>query len=188
MNLSVEDRKILLTIARQSIDAAVTHKPPAHVDEARLNSEVLQSHAGAFVTIEMDGHLRGCVGFLRGESALYHTVKEAAISAALHDTRFLPLSEAELNVIELEISVLSPMRRIYDVKEIEVGKHGLLLESGMYHGLLLPQVATEYQWNAKTFLEQTCVKAGLPKNAWEWKETELFVFSAEVFNEKNLIP
>jgi AmmeMemoRadiSam system protein A len=186
MNLSDEDKRILLTIAKQSIVSAVKHVASKSVGQPDAYSEALESHAGAFVTIEINHHLRGCVGFLQGEGALYLTVREAAISAALHDTRFSPLSETELDSIELEISVLSPMRRIRDVKEIEVGKHGLLLESGIYHGLLLPQVATEYQWNSMTFLEQTCLKAGLPKNAWQWKETELYVFTANVFSEAHM--
>ncbi len=185
MNLSAEDKKILLAIAKQSIAAAVKHVARAGFGAPDSFSESLRSHAGAFVTIEIDRHLRGCVGFLRGEQALVQTVSEAAVSAALHDTRFLPLSEADLDLIEIEISVLSPMRRIYAVEEIKTGIHGLLLESGMHHGLLLPQVASEYQWDSKTFLEQTCIKAGLPKKAWELKETEIYVFTADVFNESN---
>lgn len=186
MNLSAEDKKILLAMAKQSIVSAVKHLASADFDPPDSFSESLQSHAGAFVTIEIDRRLRGCVGFIRGEQALVRTVGEAAISAALHDTRFLPLSESELDFIEIEISVLSPMRRIYGVEEIEAGTHGLLMESGMHHGLLLPQVASEYQWNSMTFLEQTCIKAGLPKKAWQLKETEIYVFTADVFNEANV--
>ncbi len=104
-----------------------------------------------------------------------------AAAAAFDDTRFSPLSAGELKDLDLEISVLTPLQRVEEVKEIEVGKHGLYIKKGFYAGLLLPQVATEYNWDRVTFLEETCRKAGLPKNAWKEKGTEIYMFSADIF-------
>jgi AmmeMemoRadiSam system protein A len=104
-----------------------------------------------------------------------------AIQAAFHDPRFDPVTERELPDLEIEISVLTPMKRIKDVEEIEVGKHGILIERGFHSGLLLPQVATEYGWGRKTFLERCCLKAGLPEDAWKDEDTRICTFSAEVF-------
>ncbi len=144
------------------------------------------SKAGAFVTIEIDHRLRGCVGYIQSNEPLFDTVSKAAISAAMHDSRFSPLTKTELEHIELEISVLSPMSKVDDPGRIVPGEHGLMIESGYHHGLLLPQVATEYGWDRETFLEQTCVKAGLPKNAWERPESVIYAFTALVFNEDEI--
>jgi AmmeMemoRadiSam system protein A len=106
---------------------------------------------------------------------------EMAQAAAFEDPRFPPLTQKELADLEIEISVLTPFRQVRDVTEIEVGKHGLFLERGGRSGLLLPQVATEYRWDRQTFLEHTCLKAGLPREAWQDPETRIYVFSAEIF-------
>ena len=104
-----------------------------------------------------------------------------AEAAALRDPRFPPVNEKELPDLEIEISVLTPLKKIADVSEIEVGKHGIYIKKGWNSGLLLPQVATEYGWNRQTFLEHTCQKAGLPSNAWKEKGTEIYIFSADIF-------
>jgi AmmeMemoRadiSam system protein A len=104
-----------------------------------------------------------------------------AAAAAFNDPRFESLTTKELKDVELEISVLTPLQRIRDLKEIEVGKHGLYIKKGFYSGLLLPQVATEYNWDRLTFLEETCRKAGLPRHAWKEKDTEIYLFSADIF-------
>ncbi len=104
-----------------------------------------------------------------------------AVAAAFDDPRFDPLTAKELKDLALEISVLTPMERLKIVDEIEVGKHGLYIKKGFYSGLLLPQVATEYGWDRITFLEETCRKAGLPRNAWKEKGTEIYLFSADIF-------
>ena len=106
---------------------------------------------------------------------------EMAQAAAFQDPRFPPLAKNELIDLDIEISVLTPFRLIQDVKEIQVGQHGLYIEKGGYSGLLLPQVATEYHWDRRTFLEHTCLKAGLPGDAWQDKKTKIYVFSAEIF-------
>lgn len=186
MNLSSEEKKILLEIARRTIDASVHQLPIPDFEDSYSITPSLETKAGAFVTIEIGRMLRGCVGYIQSNDPLYRTVSRAAISAAMHDTRFSPLTLAELKSIEIEISVLSPMQRVEDVDTIETGRHGLMIESGYNHGLLLPQVATEYGWDRKTFLEQTCVKAGLPKNAWKQSSAIIYAFTALVFNEKDM--
>jgi AmmeMemoRadiSam system protein A len=104
-----------------------------------------------------------------------------AIAAGFQDPRFEPVREDELEDLDIEISVLTPLKKIEDIKEIEVGKHGIYIAKHAYHGLLLPQVATNYGWNKKMFLEQTCIKAGLPKDAWFDIDTEIYIFSADIF-------
>jgi len=104
-----------------------------------------------------------------------------AEAAAFKDPRFTPVKEKELSELDIEISVLTPLKRITDINEIQVGKHGIYMVKGMWAGLLLPQVATEYGWDRQTFLEHTCQKAGLPSNAWKDKETEIYIFSADIF-------
>jgi len=117
-------------------------------------------------------------------SPLYAAVAEMAQAAAFEDPRFAPLSEEELPEVDIEISVLSPTREISDLEEIKVGEHGLIVQQGMRKGLLLPQVATEYNWDRTTFLRHTCLKAGLPADAYKDKDTTIKVFSAQVFGEK----
>jgi AmmeMemoRadiSam system protein A len=125
--------------------------------------------------------LRGCIGHIRADHPLHATIKDMAIAAAFEDPRFSPLSRKEFDKIDIEISVLTPFKRITDINAIEVGKHGIYIVKGFYSGLLLPQVATEYGWDRVAFLEHTCNKAGLPKDAWKEKDTEIYLFSADVF-------
>ncbi len=116
--------------------------------------------------------------------SLIETVREAARASAFNDPRFPPLQASELGEIGIEISVLSPLRRVASVEEVRVGVHGVMLRNGLYSGLLLPQVATEYGWDRETFLTHTCYKAGLPADCWRSDETEIEVFSAVVFSEE----
>jgi len=115
---------------------------------------------------------------------LYLTVRDVAAYAAVRDTRFQPVTGKELDLLEYEISVLSPLRRVLDINEIKVGQHGLVMKQGDAEGLLLPQVAAEEKWDRGTFLEETCYKAGLPRNAWKDAETDIFRFTALVFGER----
>ncbi len=176
--LNKEDRKTLLEIARRSIESAAKREG---LPEVTTQSQDLQEKKGAFVTIEKKGHLRGCIGYIHPVKPLCQTVNEMARQAAIGDPRFPPLGANELSQITIEISVLSPLEKIQDVEEIEVGKHGLYILKGSFSGLLLPQVATEYGWNRETFLQQVSRKAGLPKDAW--KEADLYIFEAVVFGE-----
>lgn len=175
--MSEEEKKILKEIAKKAVESVLFGTEEA----LPAITERLRERGGAFVTLKKKGTLRGCIGYIREIMPLYKTVREAAIQSAFHDPRFDPVKREEWKEIELEISVLSPMKRIDSVEEIEVGKHGLYVERGPYSGLLLPQVATEYGFDRQTFLEETCLKAGLGKDAWRSKDTLIYVFTAEVF-------
>jgi MEMO1 family protein len=175
---SPEERAFLHKSARGAIEHRLTGKPwPSLEGETRK----LKEKRGAFVTLKRKGQLRGCIGYTQAIKPLSQTIMEMAQAAAFQDPRFPPLDKNELDDLEIEISVLTPFRPIQDVKEIEVGRHGLFIERGGYSGLLLPQVATEYHWDRQTFLEHTCLKAGLPRDAWKDKKTKIQVFSAEIF-------
>ncbi len=181
MDLSAADKKLLLQMARASIEAHLLDKPPAAPEKPLPRS--LCEPRGAFVSLHRRGQLRGCIGYLEAVKPLGQTVKEMAAAAAFHDPRFRPLGKEELADLEVEISVLSPMRLIKNPDEIRVGDHGLYIVQGPFRGLLLPQVATEYKWDRLTFLEQTCGKAGLPPDAWKDQDTKIYIFTAEVFGD-----
>ncbi|KMY65763.1 hypothetical protein AAU61_20220 [Desulfocarbo indianensis] len=181
--LNQEEKKRLLRIARQTIESHVTGGK-AGGDHATL--EGLGFKRGAFVTIHRRGALRGCIGNFFSDQPLANTVEEMAVAAASHDPRFPPVSPAELGELDLEISVLSPLREVEDVNEIQVGEHGIYIFSPRGRGVLLPQVATEYGWDRDTFLDQTCLKAGLEPGCWRDPQTKVLVFSAQVFGEKDL--
>ncbi len=178
--LGEEEKRELLYIARRSIEEYVRY---GKIPDFEVKNERLKQKGGAFVTINKNKELRGCIGNFFSDKPLYKTVIEMAISAATQDPRFMPLSEAELDEIDLEISVLSPLEKIDDPSIIEVGKHGIYIVKGVYRGVLLPQVAIEHGWDRETFLEHTCLKAGLPKDAWK-KGVDIYVFTAQVFSEK----
>ncbi len=183
MRLSKEDKKQLLQIARKSIEHAVHGQS---LPEPEATSEALLKPCGAFVTLTQGKELRGCIGYTEAHKPLAETVREVAAKAALEDPRFPSLTKEELQQIDIEVSVLSPMKKIKDVNEIEPGKHGLMLVNGYFRGLLLPQVAAEYHWDRETFLEYTARKAGLPPEAWKDKNTTIYAFTAEIFGEKEL--
>jgi AmmeMemoRadiSam system protein A len=138
------------------------------------------------VTLKKRGHLRGCIGYIKAVKPLWETVQEMAVAAAFHDPRFPSLMPDEVQDLTFEVSVLSPLKRIKDINEIEVGKHGLYIVRGYNSGLLLPQVAAEYKWNRESFLNETCYKAGLPAQAWMDEETEIYTFSADYFDDTDL--
>ncbi|MEW6388384.1 MAG: AmmeMemoRadiSam system protein A [Thermodesulfobacteriota bacterium] len=181
MHLSESDQKLLFQVARASIQAHLKGQSPSY---PRVTPPSLCEPRGVFVTLTRQGRLRGCIGYVEAVKPLLPAVQEMALAAAFHDPRFPPLREEELADLELEISVLTPMRQIAKVDEIEVGKHGLIIVKGMHRGLLLPQVATEYKWDRQTFLEQTCCKAGLPPDAWKDPDTRIYVFTAEILTER----
>ena len=145
--------------------------------------EALRRPAGAFVTLTKAGDLRGCIGSIHAVEPLYRAVASSAISAAFRDPRFYPLRPDEMPDIELEISVMGPIEPVKNTDEIEVGRDGLIVSRGRNAGLLLPQVATDYGWDRQTFLDQTCIKAGLEKGAWRSEQTRIEKFAAEVFGE-----
>jgi AmmeMemoRadiSam system protein A len=140
----------------------------------------------AFVTIHNRGELRGCLGRLEAREPLADTVAQLAASVSDSDPRFDRISLLELPDIDIEISVLTPERAIQTIDEIELGRHGLVVEQGEHRGLLLPQVAIEHHWDRETLVSHTCLKAALPRDAWR-RGAQLFVFEAQVFGESDLI-
>lgn len=178
LGLNEEEKKTLHHIAKTVIENKARGKA---VPEFKIESHILKENRGAFVTIQKKRQLRGCIGYIEGHGPLHKTIEEMAEAAAFRDPRFSPVKEKELPELDIEISVLTPLKRIKDVNEIQVGKHGIYIVRGMWAGLLLPQVATEYGWDRLTFLEHTCQKAGLPPNAWKEKDIEIYIFSADIF-------
>ena len=177
--LSREEKDELLRIAKKSVETSVLEHKVYQCPEPKLAA--LTNDRGAFVTLTKHGDLRGCIGNVHASKPLYLAVRDSAAHAALHDPRFLPVSAQEVGELEYEISVLSPLRRVLDVNQIRVGPHGLLVRKGDTQGLLLPQVATDNNWDRATFVRQTCRKAGLPEDAWRDADTDIFAFTAVVF-------
>jgi len=178
--LSKKDQEILLKIARKTIEEYVGN---GNVPKVDVKESMLLDKRGAFVTLTKKGSLRGCIGYFQPVAPLYKAVSDMAIAASTRDPRFPPVSEEELKDIHIEISVLSPLKLFSETNEIEVGKHGLYMTRGNNAGLLLPQVATEHRWTREEFLRQTCIKAGLPTQAWKDKATQIYTFSAQIFSE-----
>ena len=145
------------------------------------------THSGVFVTITVDGTLRGCIGYPYPDRGLGETLADAAVAAATRDPRFEPLSASELDAVSFEVTILEPPHEISTnniVRDITIGRHGLIAKRAGRSGLLLPQVAVEYGWSAKHFLEQTCIKAGLEPDAWRSPDTRVWRFGGTVFHEK----
>ncbi len=180
LGLNEEEKRILRQIALTAIQSRFRGGGKG-VPEMDVLSGHLQEKRGAFVSLHKRGRLRGCIGLIHPAKPLYQAVEEMARAAAFEDPRFAPVTDAELKELDVEISVLTPLQRMKDKKEIEIGKHGLYIRKGLFSGLLLPQVATEYGWDTMTFLEETCRKAGLPRQAWKEKDAEIFLFSADIF-------
>jgi AmmeMemoRadiSam system protein A len=177
--LSKDEQAFLLRLARQTLEHYLkTGKAP----KIKVDSVRLREKRGAFVTLKVEGKLRGCVGYTLPYKPLHETIMEMAIAAASQDYRFSPLTRAELPRTKIEISVLSLPRPVKDTTEIKVGEHGLIVSKGFHKGLLLPQVPLEYNWDQETFLSQCCLKAGLDENEWR-KGVNMEVFSAQVFSE-----
>jgi len=182
--LSEGDKKTLLGIARETIEAAVTGRAAPDV---AVESEALKAPCGAFVTLKNGGRLRGCIGTFVAHGPLHETIREMA-STATRDPRFLgdPVTAGELDRIDIEISVLSPLETVDDpLEDIELGRHGIYVQGPYGSGCFLPQVATETGWSKEEFLSHCCAgKAGLPPDAWKSPEVTVSRFEAEVFGEK----
>lgn len=184
MELSTEEKKILLKAARTAIKSIFTGEEILSIDYEKYPA--LKSNAGAFVTLTEFGRLRGCIGYIISDKPLYETVCDAAINAAQNDPRFPPLRESELDSISIEISILSEPFPLNSYDEIVLGKHGLILEEKGRRGLLLPQVPIEHNLNKEQYLDAICQKAGFPAGYWKTKQLKLSGFTALVFNEKEL--
>jgi len=182
--LSAEEKAALMKIARSSVEAAVRGMP---LKIEAPPYERLREKRGAFVTLKKHGQLRGCIGYVLPIKPLYEAVSDVAVSAALRDPRFPPVTVDELDDLEYEISVLSVPRKIENIDEIIPGHHGLIVKRGYFEGLLLPQVATEYGWDRETFLKHTCLKAGLEPDCYLHPDTEIYIFEAEVFDEADIL-
>jgi hypothetical protein len=177
--LTKKEQKQLLKIARDTIVAYVSNGSIPTIETA---SKGLNLQSGCFVTIKQKGQLRGCIGNFVSDQPLFRLVQEMAVSAATRDPRFYPMKTHDLDDFEVDISVLSPLEKALSVEEIKVGTHGIYIVKGSYRGVLLPQVATDYGWDRDEFLRHTCIKAGLPEDAWK-KGCEIYIFSALVFGE-----
>jgi len=181
--INQKERIFLLQLVRSVIRARAQgekHEPEWSA------SENLKTKFGVFVTLNSNNELRGCIGYVEGIMPLQEAVREMAEAAAFEDPRFPAVNSKEVDNLEIEISVLSPLKEIKDISEIKVGLHGLVVEKGFYKGLLLPQVAREYGWDRETFLKHTCIKAGLPEDAWQDDAINIKVFSAEIFSDKDM--
>jgi len=176
--LNESDQQVLLQLARKAVEESVRHH---RLPEVEAPAGPLIEKRGAFVTLHKAGRLRGCIGYVEPVKPLYQTVCECAMAAALRDPRFDPVQPEELPHLHLEISVLSPME-VIQPERVEVGRHGLLIARGFQRGLLLPQVALEFNWDREQFLAETCLKAGLPADAWK-HGAEIQAFTAQVIAE-----
>ncbi|RJP34495.1 MAG: AmmeMemoRadiSam system protein A [Candidatus Omnitrophota bacterium] len=183
--LTNEERKTLLAVARKGMETALQGGSYA----PSTTNPRLEIRRGVFVTLKNHGELRGCLGrFDAAGIPLLQLVATMAAESATHDMRFHPVTASEIPEIDIQISILSPLRQIKDVREIVIGKHGLQIKGktmtgAVRSGTLLPQVATEREWDVQTFLEATCTKAGLNTNAWKDPSTEICVYDAEVFGD-----
>lgn len=180
--LNKEQKKRLLEIARQSVNAYVISGKTLDFEET---DPFLLAHMGAFVTIHNNGKLRGCIGNIIGQQPLYLTVRDMAIASSTNDRRFSPVTVDELEQIDIEISVLTKPKIVSDVEKIKMGVHGVIVKRGLSSGVFLPQVADETGWSREEFLSNLCAhKAGLPADAWKDKTTQIQSFTAQVFREE----
>ena len=176
---SAEERRAMLALARSTIVGALRNSP------ARIpgpEPACFSIRRGLFVTVHVAGKLRGCIGVIEGRETVRESIIHCAESAAFHDPRFPSLRATEMEELQIENSILSELAPI-SPESIEIGKHGLFVDSGSHRGLLLPQVAVEHGLSSEQFLQETCRKAGLPRDAWRRAETKLFGFSCEIFHE-----
>jgi AmmeMemoRadiSam system protein A len=180
MELTEDEKRELLNLARMSIRAALRDEPLPVIDTS--NKKFLEP-AAVFVTLRIDGDLRGCIGYIEARLPLGEAIREVAIRSAFNDPRFPPLAEEEFDRIEIEISILSPLRPVESVEEIVVGRHGLVIDDGRHRGLLLPHVPIEYHWTREEFLRHTCLKAGLLEDCWRRPGVTLSVFTTLTFSE-----
>ena len=178
-----KDKKVLLSIARESIKSAIIDTPneQSHIE---ISSPELKAKSGAFVTLRTDGKLRGCIGRMVSDVPLHKLVSEMAVSAAKEDPRFSHIQLSELEDIEIDISVLSPLQKIDDPLDLELGRHGIYITKGASNGCFLPQVATETGWTKEEFLSKCCsMKAGLSPDAWKKRNIEIYTFTSESISE-----
>ena len=178
--LSEEERKAILALARQALTEAVCC---GRLLASFPTEGIFSTRCGVFVTLHVHGKLRGCIGVIDGLDPLGESIVRCTASAALQDPRFTQMRTEEVADSEIEVSLLSPLQRILP-EQIEVGKHGLVVEQGMKRGLLLPQVAVEHHLDRERFLEETCHKAGFSRDAWKHPETAIYGFTCEIVHHQ----
>jgi AmmeMemoRadiSam system protein A len=176
---SPEEQRFLLQLARRSIEGALKGE---RLFDPKVTEKKYLEKRGAFVSLKVEGELRGCIGYPLPYKPLYKTIIEMAAAAATQDFRFAPLRVEDLPRTKIEISVLTLPEAVRDPQEVEVGRHGIIISKGGCKGLLLPQVPAEYSWDRETFLCHGCLKAGLDKNEWQ-RGAKVEVFEAQVFSE-----
>jgi AmmeMemoRadiSam system protein A len=179
LSLSEADRRAALQLARTAVTEAVTHRK---LLDSFPREGVFAERRGVFVTLHVHNRLQGCIGVIEAKEQLGEAIAHCAASAALEDPRFVPMKLEQLVDLSVEISLLSAMEPITP-ESIEIGRHGLFVRLHAQRGLLLPQVAVEYRLTREQFLEESCRKAGLPRDAWRDPEARLFGFTCEVFSE-----
>lgn len=176
--LTKEESAKLFALVR----AAIANRFDPSVCVPRCPDDRFMVRRGAFVTLTLDGKLRGCIGRIEAHGPLWRVVGNMAVAAAFHDPRFPSLSKEDLSRIAIEISILGPLELVDDIDDIVVGTHGLFIRKGPYSGLLLPQVASARNWDVRTFLGETCRKAGLDQNEWE-DNADVYMFTADILSE-----
>jgi uncharacterized protein len=177
--LSEADRKSILELARQAVEQAVRER---QLVTEIPKAQVFDERCGVFVTLTVGGKLRGCIGVIEAKAPLGESIVRCATESALEDPRFSPMETEDLSGLQIEVSLLSPMERIQP-EQVEIGKHGLLVEHGYRRGLLLPQVAVEHHLDREQFLRESCYKAGLPADAWKAPETRIYGFTCKIVKE-----
>lgn len=183
MKISQKNQKKLLEIARKTLEHYLKTGKTLRFE---FSNSSLTEPRGVFVTLKLNRQLRGCLGEIEARESLSKVVQRMVISAATKDPRFPPVRLSELPELEIEISVLSPLKKIKDPAEIILGKHGVIIKKGFQKGLFLPQVATETGWDKETFMGQLCTqKAGLPWNAWQTGIAEIYIFTVQGFKEND---
>lgn len=181
--LTAEEQRVLLLAARESLRSHLDGRDLEKTDAALLPGTLTEVR-GVFVSLHNGERLRGCTGYIEGLKPLVDAVRDLAVASGTRDRRFPPVTVVEVDELEIEVSVLSPLAPVAATSEIEIGRHGLYVRLGYRSGLLLPQVATKYGWDVETFLAHTCDKAGLPADAWrEVEGMEIYAFTAQIFHE-----
>ena len=183
MKLTSEEKKELLQLAHGSIVAKCENRKYSFEIP---KSEALNQRGGVFVSLYHSDQLAGCIGFIESDEVLYNSVVQVSESAAFKDPRFRNVRKEDLQGLQIEISILSPLELVERPEDIEIGLHGIYLKTELNHGLLLPQVAPRYNWTSETFLDQTCLKAGLTAGYWRKSEVEIYRFSAEIFSDNDV--
>ena len=184
--MNTEQKKSLLNLARNTIKKKLLPDADSISDSISIDKSQFEGFQGAFVSLHIGKNLKGCIGYILGFQPLYKSIEDLAIAAAFNDSRFKPLSIDELDKVNIEISILSEPSEIEDISQIVVGKHGLIISSGPYRGLLLPQVAVEQGWDNEEFFYHACLKAGMNPKLVKIEDCLIQVFEAEVVSEKEL--